>query len=334
MPGYNNQHLIDGLIKTFLTDPFPDLGVDTDEYKATDDLVKKIAYPLHEHIVSWWNETGGGIFPDEMVKMSKDDLLSGYLGDKIDNDTIKYDTQTFKLYVNAIPFASNIRVGGIIVGANPESILYMEGTEILARVNTQASLSDLNNEIPSCRAVKLYVDNAIQSISISGGVGDMLKSTYDSNNNGIVDNTERLDNQLGSYYLNWDNFSNKPTTFTPSSHSLLGHSAIDLIGGYFLKAITDTTFGFLPHGLSYSDVNAEAHLGYPINNDYILSSTAAGVRSWIPIPIVKATFGTRTTGTNEGILGEIYTDDDYIYICVLAGEAGTAIWKRSMLSQT
>lgn len=40
----------------------------------------------------------------------------------------------------------------------------------------------------------------------------MFKSIYDVDNNGIVDDSEKLGTQLPSYYLNWGNFTNTPTT--------------------------------------------------------------------------------------------------------------------------
>jgi hypothetical protein len=40
---------------------------------------------------------------------------------------------------------------------------------------------------------------------VGGAAGDMLKSVYDTNNNGIVDNAEKLGGQLPSFYLNRSN---------------------------------------------------------------------------------------------------------------------------------
>ena len=66
-------------------------------------------------------------------------------------------------------------------------------SEVL-RINTP------NNEftptLPYHPATKKYVDD---SISISGG-GDMLKTVYDTDNTGVVDNAEKLGGQLPSYY--------------------------------------------------------------------------------------------------------------------------------------
>ena len=37
---------------------------------------------------------------------------------------------------------------------------------------------------------------------------------------------------------------------------------------------------------------------------------------------------------DAGTLGELSVDDDYLYICVIAGGAGSATWKRAALSQS
>ena len=38
----------------------------------------------------------------------------------------------------------------------------------------------------------------------------METDVYDTNKNGIVDNSEKLNNQEGDYYLDYNNFTNKP----------------------------------------------------------------------------------------------------------------------------
>lgn len=46
-----------------------------------------------------------------------------------------------------------------------------------------------------------HVEQAeIQYIVAGDGVGDMLKSTYDANGNGIVDNAEKLGGNAPAYY--------------------------------------------------------------------------------------------------------------------------------------
>ena len=57
--------------------------------------------------------------------------------------------------------------------------------------------------------------------SSGAGTGDMLKATYDANNNGKVDNAENAD------AVPWTGVSGKPSTFTPSTHS---HPTSDVTG--------------------------------------------------------------------------------------------------------
>ncbi len=67
------------------------------------------------------------------------------------------------------------------------------------------------------------------------------------------------------------------------AHQLDGavHSVSGLTSGHFLKATGATTFAFGAHGLTASSVGAEPALGNPGTTGWVLSSTDAGVRSWI-----------------------------------------------------
>lgn len=67
---------------------------------------------------------------------------------------------------------------------------------------------------------KLFVGISGVKVCLGGAssLGDMLKSIYDTDNNGIVDNAEALGGEPPNYYLNYNNFINKPSTFPPSAH--------------------------------------------------------------------------------------------------------------------
>jgi hypothetical protein len=45
-------------------------------------------------------------------------------------------------------------------------------------------------------------------------------------------------------------------------------------------------------------------------------------------------YATKKTGIDAGYLGQRAFDDDYWYVCTKEGEAGVAIWKKSMLFNT
>ncbi|WP_209300580.1 hypothetical protein [Lentibacillus salicampi] len=55
-----------------------------------------------------------------------------------------------------------------------------------------------------------------------GGGGDMLKETYDTNDNGKVDSAESADN------VTWSGVTGKPSTYPPESHS--NHAVSDVSG--------------------------------------------------------------------------------------------------------
>lgn len=87
-------------------------------------------------------------------------------------------------------------------------------TNLQTTLNNKAALvhthllSDISNVVvtnPSAGQVLKYNGtnwvNDVDTVGTSGGSGNMSTATYDSNNNGIVDNTEKLNNQLPSFYL-------------------------------------------------------------------------------------------------------------------------------------
>ena len=84
-------------------------------------------------------------------------------------------------------------------------------------IATQAEAEDgtSNNKYMTPLRVKQAIDKA----TINLGTGDMLKSVYDTDNDGKVDVAETAES------VAWSNVTGKPTTFTPSSHT---HTAADL----------------------------------------------------------------------------------------------------------
>ncbi|OMF37428.1 hypothetical protein BK133_05070 [Paenibacillus sp. FSL H8-0548] len=68
----------------------------------------------------------------------------------------------------------------------------------------------------------LQTKQAIIKLTADLGGGDMLKSVYDTNNNGRVDNADAADS------VPWAGITSKPATFAPSTHQ---HNASDIDAG-------------------------------------------------------------------------------------------------------
>lgn len=81
------------------------------------------------------------------------------------------------------------------------------------------------------------------------GTGDMLKSTYDTTNNGKVDVAEVAETAP------WSGITGKPATFTPTSHS---HAISDTTG---LQTALDGKQGTLVSGTNIKTVNTASLLG-------------------------------------------------------------------------
>jgi hypothetical protein len=54
----------------------------------------------------------------------------------------------------------------------------------------------------------------------------------------------------------------------------------------------------------------------------------------VPPADILFTTGAKTTGIDAGVSPTISITDDYLYVCVKGGEAGEAIWKKSLLFQS
>ena len=65
------------------------------------------------------------------------------------------------------------------------------------------------------------------------------------------------------------------------------------------------------------------------DDDHPQYALADGSRASYFIP-----FATKQSSVDAGALGEMSIDDDYLYVCVVAGGAGAATWKRTAILQT
>jgi hypothetical protein len=55
---------------------------------------------------------------------------------------------------------------------------------------------------------------------------------------------------------------------------------------------------------------------------------------WSSINAGNIGYGSKQTGVDEGTLYQLSIDDDFLYVCVVAGDTSTAVWKRVHISQT
>ena len=144
------------------------------------------------------------------------------------------------------------------------------------------------------------------------GSGDMETDVYDTNKNGIVDNAEKLNNQTSDYYLNYNNFTNKPTIPT-TTNELTNNS------DFTTKNYVDTTFETKNNASQTYATKNEVSSTYATKNE--VSSTYATKNE------VSSTYATKTEAT--------YTSENTDTIDVtLSNRQISASLKNNSVSET
>ncbi len=115
--------------------------------------------------------------------------------------------------------------------ANKAELLARVG-ECVLKADISQVLGNTQNKIPSEKAVSDAMANA--------GYGDMLKGVYDTNNNGKVDDAERLNGQQAAYYATKTEVTTAQTTANaalPKAGGTVAHMTVtgDLIANSQIK---------------------------------------------------------------------------------------------------
>jgi len=100
-----------------------------------------------------------------------------------------------------------------------------------AAVNNLDDLLDVVITAPANRELLVYDSSLSRWVNSTPGEAGVAVAdhNHDSTYLGIsatAVNSDKLDNQDGTYYLNWNNLTNKPTTYTPSNHGNSAHTSV------------------------------------------------------------------------------------------------------------
>lgn len=154
--------------------------------------------------------TGGGSGSGDMLKTTYDTNNDGV----VDNAT-QLNSQSAAYYL-----ARSNHTG-------TQAASTITGLASVATVGTLGSLTNVNASSPTIGQVLQWSGTAWINATLGGGSGDMMRSVYDTDNNGIVDNSEKLNNQAASYYLSRTNH-----TGTQSVSTITGLATVATSGSY------------------------------------------------------------------------------------------------------
>jgi hypothetical protein len=154
---------------------------------------------------------GGGVGTGDMQKSVYDSNDNGV----VDNSE-KLNNQNASYYLDRTNHTGTMSAASVT------------GLASVATVGTFDSLSDVNTSGVTDGQTIIYQSSTsswIPGTASGGGSGDMLKSVYDTTNNGVVDNSEKLNNQAASFYLSRANH-----TGTQSVSSITGLASVATVG--------------------------------------------------------------------------------------------------------
>ena len=118
-------------------------------------------------------------------------------------------------------------------------IIQLRGGTAASATSTNPILHDRELGIET-DTLKMKIGDGVtawNSLPYVGGIGDMGKSVYDTDNDGIVDNSEKLNNQSASYYLNTDNHADGTTNKVFSATNKTKLSNITVTGAVNLDTM-------------------------------------------------------------------------------------------------
>jgi len=112
----------------------------------------------------------------------------------------------------------------------------LKWNSIEARWKTEMSINNLDDLLdvtitdPTNKEVLVYDYNLNKWINNTLSEAGIAAANHNHNTiylgiSATAVNSDKLDNQDGTYYLNWNNFTNKPTTYTPSAHGNSAHTS-------------------------------------------------------------------------------------------------------------
>jgi hypothetical protein len=130
----------------------------------------------------------------------------------------------------------------------------------ITSANIQAALEELKDEV--------------DAVVASAGSGDMLKSTYDSTNNGIVDNSELLQGQNSAYHLSRTNHTGTQLASTISDFNTAVSANTDVLANN--AKVTNATHTGDVTGATILTLESIAITGKatvtPVSGDFVLIS--------------------------------------------------------------
>lgn len=186
-----------------------------------------------------WQESGKGLSTNDYTTAEKNKLAGIATGaNKTVVDTTLNSASTNPVQNSAVTLALMDKVDKVSGKGLSTNDYTTAEKEKLAGIATGANKTVINNTLTSTSTTEALsaaqgkvLDEKISAINTNMedlGAGDMLKSVYDTNSNGIVDNAEKLGGNAPSYYAKASDIPTVPTKVSDFTNDA-GYITVDQI---------------------------------------------------------------------------------------------------------
>ena len=268
-------------------------GLSTNDYTTTEKTkLAGIAEGANKTIVD-------SAMSSESTNPVQNKVISTALGTKVD----KVDGKV--LSSNDYTTTEKNKLAGIAEGANKTTIV-----NNLTSTSTSSALSAAQGKVLN-EKIAAITDN-MEDL----GAGDMLKSVYDINGDGVVDNAEKLGGQAPSYYAKASDIPEVPTNLSAFTDDV-GYEKTD-------NRVTDLSVSGNRTDDKYPTAKAAWDIAHELMND--LANTIT------PVLAVVETTGNKVTEITDASTDEQYPSANAVYDLVSNKLSAVMTYKGTVAS--
>ena len=229
--------------------------------------------------------------------------------------------------------------------ANSTVTAALNGKADSSHTHSQSQITGLTTALSEKASASELAGVASRVSDLEANAGDMKKSIYDTDNDGVV---ERADVADSANSVAWNNVSGKPSTFTPSSHTHTSSAITDLnsaiatatsskmdtpSGGSAGQVLTKTASGYAWANVTSSGEGSSASCVRTISSEDEFESLAEEVKDSLKEIAFLATPGTVEPTNWSAQNGYVFPGHAYLLLPFRFEHSYEVQWKHFVVTE-